>query len=720
MKKNIIFDNAIQSVEQDSKIDNFISLSDSPIIDEKQDRLKRICFIKNFYDQIANLPFEDSFCFGLYGSWGEGKTSVINLVKKRLQNNENNIIFEFDPWYLTSKEAMLKYFVDELEQKLKLTSEEFKVLKKYFNRINTVGISVLGSGFNAGWTVGQDDILKLKKDINNLLKRFKKKVIIFIDDIDRLQCDEILLVFKIVKLIGNFKHTIFVLSMDVESVEKSLKNKQVDTDFIDKIVQKQIHLPKAEQNDIEQFFWLEIDKLFKNLNIDDDRRKNELEQLFLVYKKHLIKQFFTLRDVKRYFNSLSASLPPVVKEVHLLDFLILEIIKVFTPFLYNNIFEKWWFYVEARGEYDKWVNPFLSHTIDDEKAKADIIKSHVDTILKDHPKRELSLNLLGIIFPEINGIFKLYNSFDTKIKDRQNKRIYTTSFLKYFIQRVPSDELSDSLIKCIVNSWAKISPDKLAEQIADAFAYTKEKNMLREFLEKLYILDNIIPKEIAPTLIRGIYKYSKNFSETEGISRIESEFYTAEHLLVNLLEYKIDKRKETEELLSEIILQCDSYNFIINVYYRCMKRWNITTNISKVFADRIKNDFVKAQNDFFQTGEPDSVLIKLWRLCANVEKVKPKDCSFSEYVKNLMRKNPLYIGRILNHFQSKPIGKKSILHRDLQLNINEVSVFLDINTLRDEITKQKNNVFTTDEEKEAVDIFLEQLEMQKSQNNNDT
>jgi predicted KAP-like P-loop ATPase len=465
MKKNIVFDNAIQSIEKDRKIDNFISLSDSPITDEEQDRLKRTCFINNFYGQITSLPFEDSFCFGLYGNWGEGKTSAINLVKKRLHKDKNNIIFEFDPWYLTSKEAILKYFIDELEQKLKLTSKEFKVLKTYFNRINTVGVTILGSGFNAGWRAGQNDILKLKKDVNNLLIRFKKKIFIFIDDIDRLQCDEILLVFKIIKLIGNFKHTIFVLSMDVECVEKTLRNNQVDADFIDKIVQKQIHLPKAEQNDIEQFFMSEIGNLFQNLNIGDDRRENELEQLFIVYKKHLIKQFSTLRDVKRYLNSLSASLPPVVGEVHLLDFLILEIIKVFFPSLYNNIFENWWFYVSARSESDRWINPLLSLVSNDENKCADIIESHVNTILEDHPKRELFLNLLGILFLEINAIFKLYKDFDTVDKDRQSRRIYTTSFLKYFLQRVPNNELSDSLINRIVNSWVEIPPDKLAEEI---------------------------------------------------------------------------------------------------------------------------------------------------------------------------------------------------------------------------------------------------------------
>ena len=244
--------------------------------------------------------------------------------------------------------------------------------------------------------------------------------------------------------------------------------------------------------------------------------------------------------------------------------------------------------------------------------------------------------------------------------------------------------------------------------------------MLYEFLVKLHILDSFIPNKIAPSLIRSIYKYSKSYFRSTGVTKSGSELHAAKQLLVNLLKHRIDSSIEAEELLSEIILQCDSYNFICEVYLQCISGWNMKTNISKDFIDRINNDFVKTQNDFFQSGEPDHVLITLWRLYATIEKAKPKDCSFSEYVKTLIKKDPLYIGKILNCFLSKPVGKKNIRYKSILFDINEVSEFFDINTLCEEITMQSNKVFATDEEKVAVDFFLEQSEMLKSQENNDT
>jgi hypothetical protein len=59
-------------------------LSDSPITDGRQDRLRRGTFVNALYREIKFLPYEDSFCFGLYASWGEGKTSILNLLKNKL------------------------------------------------------------------------------------------------------------------------------------------------------------------------------------------------------------------------------------------------------------------------------------------------------------------------------------------------------------------------------------------------------------------------------------------------------------------------------------------------------------------------------------------------------------------------------------------------------------------------------------------------------------
>ena len=66
---------------------------DDPITDEIEDVLDRKEFVDDLYKQIINYPLSNSFVFGLLGSWGEGKTSVLNLLSNKLYNNKDVIVF---------------------------------------------------------------------------------------------------------------------------------------------------------------------------------------------------------------------------------------------------------------------------------------------------------------------------------------------------------------------------------------------------------------------------------------------------------------------------------------------------------------------------------------------------------------------------------------------------------------------------------------------------
>lgn len=79
---------------------------DDPIVGVDEDLLGRTEFIADFYDRISQYNLPESHVFGLYGAWGEGKTSALNLLKNRLRNNSSIMLVEFDPWYFPSNDAI--------------------------------------------------------------------------------------------------------------------------------------------------------------------------------------------------------------------------------------------------------------------------------------------------------------------------------------------------------------------------------------------------------------------------------------------------------------------------------------------------------------------------------------------------------------------------------------------------------------------------------------
>lgn len=711
-------------MESSNKIKTINNLSDSPITDESQDCLRRIPFIISLYEEISDIPFEDSFCFGLYGGWGEGKTSVLNLLKKKIKQNKNIILFEFDPWYISSKEAILKNFLEGFESKLTPISKNKRIFKKYFRRLSSVGVSVLGAGFQVGWESGKPDFSELKEEINSLIKKSNKRMIILIDDVDRLQPEEILQVFKLVKLIADFKHTVFVLSMDVEAVKRALKSHEIGIEYIDKIVQKPVPLPKIEQNDIDKFLWEEIEDLFKKLNLENQRVSEVLNNFSFIYQKNIKNLFTTLRGVKRYVNSLLSSIPPIVDEVHLLDFTILEIIKVFAPFLYDDIYENWWFYVDERSNAERDFNPLLWQNIDDDQEKLKIIREHVEQLLCNQFLKEVFINLLGVLFPIINDVFKLYNQFSKGKIARQERRIYSTSFSKYFTLRVPGQELPDALVNQIVSSWNRTPPEKLTESITETFNRFKQQDKLAELFTKLNLLENNITPEITRSLIRSIYKNSSIFSKNSTGSWLDSEFYKADSLIVDLLRDKMEKT-EVLAILEEIMLHTNNLDFASGVYINCTQeqnrypneKWDILPNVRKALVDRFKKDFIEINADFFKTGEPCYILVIFWNLCAEEEKVDPKVCTCAKYVSNMLDRNSKYIGKILNCFVQRWVSTDT---RGTSLDVYEVAKYLDIDALHEKIIKEKEDIDTTDEEKRSVELFMREYKSQKTLTKNTT
>ena len=94
-------------------------------------------------------------------------------------------------------------------------------------------------------------VSELKKDIDTAIDESKKHYVIFIDDLDRLDKQELHSVLNLIKHTANFHNTIYIVAMDKDMVARSLNteydeedNKNSGYDFLEKIFQLQIELPK--------------------------------------------------------------------------------------------------------------------------------------------------------------------------------------------------------------------------------------------------------------------------------------------------------------------------------------------------------------------------------------------------------------------------------------------------------------------------------------------
>lgn len=165
---------------------------------------------------------KDGLVIGLFGKWGTGKTSVINMAVNEItelaKNNENKpIIMKFAPWNYSDKDNLISMFFQSLKNKINVQDNEElknkvgKALSDYAGAFDALSlVPVVGSGVAAtilktlALAKGADlmegaDLDKTRKILEETLIQVEKKIIIVIDDIDRLTNSQIRDVFQLVK-----------------------------------------------------------------------------------------------------------------------------------------------------------------------------------------------------------------------------------------------------------------------------------------------------------------------------------------------------------------------------------------------------------------------------------------------------------------------------------------------------------------------------------------
>jgi len=115
------------------------------------------------------------------------------------------------------------------------------------------------------------------------------------------------------------------------------KGSNSDKEFLDKIVQMPINLPKIPSENIGNYLVNNISELLQELNIPSEKKKNFQDSFLPDYRVYYSKFFRTLRSAKRYVNGNRATLPLIKGEVKFTGlFLCLKLYGNFFPSVYDE------------------------------------------------------------------------------------------------------------------------------------------------------------------------------------------------------------------------------------------------------------------------------------------------------------------------------------------------------------------------------------------------
>ena len=96
--------------------------SDKPIRKITEDLLGRAPFSLQLAKAITNYNENSGLVIGIYGGWGTGKTSIINMIENEISNLEDDkiIFIRFSPWNYSDKDSLIRLFFESLKIKLNI------------------------------------------------------------------------------------------------------------------------------------------------------------------------------------------------------------------------------------------------------------------------------------------------------------------------------------------------------------------------------------------------------------------------------------------------------------------------------------------------------------------------------------------------------------------------------------------------------------------------
>lgn len=539
---------------------------DSPVINSFEDSFQRYEFAKQVAAIACNDNKERSLVIGLYGRWGEGKTSLLNFIQAQLP--QDVIVINFNPWYCSDEHQLLKAFFTSLsialDKEIKTGKEKFgKVLADYGESIGefTEYIPKIGKAIkslkNLGKKLSEITIENQKKRVDRIIKISNKRIVVFMDDIDRLDISEIQAVFKLVKLVGDFPKTTYVLSFDDEMVAEALSPKYGNGSsnsghsFMQKIIQVPIKIPKITSEALSRYTIKMIENVLlnKSLSLNDEAHHPFIES----FNKHLLPLFTTPRSAVRYANSIRLPIEILMDEVNISDLLFIEGVKLLEPKVYE--------FIRFHGlDILSLDNKPLYGT---NKKKRDDVLITFDNFINTYHDANAIKNLILHIFPQLwdthNGEIL---SDKTILKLITDKRICTKKYFeRYFTYSLGTDEISEKYFNSFLADLKEVnSENKLLHTLQQIVEKYRAFNIVMRFRA----IEKDLTDQQSKNLVLTMCRLGHDFPLEQDI-RFATTYSQSASLIVRL--FKNIKLEERFNIIVETLSAPTDFNYAMEIHY---------------------------------------------------------------------------------------------------------------------------------------------------------
>ncbi|WP_104748558.1 DUF4268 domain-containing protein [Helicobacter cetorum] len=300
----------------------YLGLTDEPITSIEHESFGIQDYVGALSEFIEDC--QTPMTISIQADWGSGKTSMMNMIKQKLIHSPKiaDTIW-FNTWQFSqfnTKDDLNISFLSHIVKEIgggDDKSETMKILGNVAKRVAGAGVHILGGALGGGGEKAasllleevdsSEQISKLKKKLEDIVikktQANSSRIIVFIDDLDRLMPKKAVELLEVMKLFLDVPNCVFVLAVDYNVVVSGLKEKfgsgindEKAKSFFDKIIQLPFNLPVATY-DVHKYF----KSLLTSHNNTTEYKEGDIESFVDLVNNSV---GFNPRSMKRLFNAL--------------------------------------------------------------------------------------------------------------------------------------------------------------------------------------------------------------------------------------------------------------------------------------------------------------------------------------------------------------------------------------------------------------------------------
>jgi hypothetical protein len=255
------------------KIDSGLLL-DKELLSRKDDLLNLSEKADSFAERVFNHGSPASFVFGVDSPWGIGKSSFINFCEEYWNEKykDKTIVYKFNPLKYVGNRDLLEVFVNGLIHSIQKDSfipeirpliSKYSRLLRESKRFAIFGIQI--PAFSIDYTAEE-----AFDDLTVVLEKFDKKIIIVVDDLDRMSFNEIKDILFVIRKSLILPNISYVLCYDTENIgilEAETPDIEKVSEFLEKFVNIKISL-FLDKTDLSKYVSNNLDKVITNKLVD--------------------------------------------------------------------------------------------------------------------------------------------------------------------------------------------------------------------------------------------------------------------------------------------------------------------------------------------------------------------------------------------------------------------------------------------------------------------